>query len=91
MDGGVHVVTVRVACFWKEWALSDLFIGPMDRSVAYVGENPTVSSCIFYLPVSNRLYRPQFYSPDPAMIFSGVVACAAEVCLTTTISSSQSN
>ena len=29
VDGEVHVVTVRVACFWKEWALSDLFIGPM--------------------------------------------------------------
>ena len=31
VDGGVHVVTVRVACFWKEGALSDLFIGPIGR------------------------------------------------------------
>ncbi|EDR06414.1 uncharacterized protein LACBIDRAFT_300036 [Laccaria bicolor S238N-H82] len=29
------------------------------------------------------MQQPQFYSPDPAMIFSGVVACAAEVCLPT--------
>ena len=77
--------------FLKRWALFDLFIGPMGRSVACVGENATVSPCISYLPVSNVLYRPQFYSPDPALIFSGVVACAAEVCLTTTIKSSQSN
>ena len=64
----------------KEWSPFDLFIGPMDRSVACVGENAKVSPCIFYLPVSsNALYRPQLYSPDPAMNFSGVVACAAEV------------
>ena len=76
--------------FLKEWALFDLFTGPMGRSVACVGENATVSPCNFYFLVSNALHRPQFYSPDPAMIFSGVVACAAEVCLTTTINSSQS-
>ena len=75
----------------EEWVLFNLFLGPMGRSVACVGENAAVSPWNFYLPVSNALYRPQFYSPDPAMIFSGVVACAAEVCLTTTINSSQSN
>ena len=38
VEAGVHVVTVSVASFWKEWALFDLFIGPMDRSVACVGK-----------------------------------------------------
>ena len=74
--------------FLKEWALFDLFIGPMGRSVACVGENATVSPCIFYLPVSSyALYRPQSYSADPAMIFFGVIACAVVVCFTTTINS----
>jgi hypothetical protein len=90
VEAGVNVVTVRVPCFWSS-ALFDLFVGPMGRSVACVGENATVSPCIFYLTLSNALYRPQFYSSDLTMIFSGVVACAAEVCLTTTINSSQSN
>ena len=78
--------------FLKEWAMFDLFIGPMGRSLACGGEKATVGPCISYLPVSSHaLYRPQFYSPDPAMIFSRVVACAADVCLGTTINSSQSN
>ncbi|KIJ92959.1 hypothetical protein K443DRAFT_684887 [Laccaria amethystina LaAM-08-1] len=29
--------------------------------------------------VLGKMQQPQFYSPDPAMIFSGVVACAAEL------------
>ena len=67
----------------------DLFIGPMGRSLACGGEKATVGP---YLPVlSHALYRPQLYSPDPAMIFSRVVACAADVCLGTTINSSQPN
>ena len=65
----------------------DLFIGPMG-SVACVGEDATVSSYIFYLPVSSyALYRPQSYSADPAMIIFGVIASAVLVCFTTTINS----
>ena len=43
VEAGLHAVTVRVACVWKECAPFDLFIGPMSRSVARVGENATVS------------------------------------------------
>ena len=57
----------------------------VDRSIVLGKCQPCVSFGLFSPVVyDRRVYflnsSEQYYSPDPAMIFSGVVACATDVC-----------
>lgn len=60
----------------------NLRAGGMGRSVYHTRKSTAVGaniSSLFHFPnIFER--RPQFYSPDPAMIFSGITACATDVC-----------
>ena len=53
----------------------------VDRSVVLGKCQPCVATILFSLVLHVRPARlsEQYYSPDPAMIFTGVVACATDV------------
>jgi hypothetical protein len=54
------------------------FLGLLGRPMCSRWQNTTVRiQCLGICP-SQTPHRAQYYSPDPSMIFSGVVACATE-------------
>lgn len=60
------------------------FLGDVDRSFHHPWKSTTVCpfSTLFILSCLMDCFltrRPQFYSANPAMVFSGIVACATDV------------
>jgi hypothetical protein len=78
---GVHAVTVTSSAVWSI-DYSDRFSSDnLDRQEHDHGQGTSVRSPHQQLrpSSSHSCVRPEYYSPDPALTFSGVVACAHEI------------